>query len=116
MKNDKEPVPIPNNSPPTWEKVIAKYHKRNHCYVNIIENLMLERNKIGEEKYGTVLQPNNGRDSLIDAVQECLDMIVYIENAVDEGKDRDKILENHMKSLFDMVEDLYCLWVENKGG
>lgn len=52
------------------------------------------RKKFGLEKYGTILQPFNGRNALKDAYEEILDLAVYLrqklfelemENASDAG-------------------------------
>ena len=40
----------------------------------------------GIEKYGTPVQPFNGRDPLVDAYQEALDMCVYLRQAIEERK------------------------------
>jgi hypothetical protein len=42
------------------------------------------RDQAGTKKYGTTLQTNNGRDPLIDAYQECLDMAMYLRQAIEE--------------------------------
>jgi len=47
----------------------------------VIED-MKDRDRIGREKYGTPLQPHNGRDSLVDAYQ------VYLRNEIEERKGR----------------------------
>lgn len=64
-----QPNPTPNDSIPTWELVMRD---------------MENRNKAGVEKYGTPLQPNNGRNSLQDAYEEALDLAVYLKNAIIE--------------------------------
>jgi hypothetical protein len=61
--------PKPNASIPTWELVMRD---------------MENRNKAGIEKYGTPLQPHNGRNSLQDAYEEALDLAVYLKNAIIE--------------------------------
>ena len=43
-----------------------------------------ERDKIGTVKYGATLQSHNGRDSLIDAYQEALDLCMYLRQAICE--------------------------------
>ena len=43
-----------------------------------------ERDKIGTVKYGTTLQSHNGRDSLMDAYQEALDLCMYLRQAICE--------------------------------
>lgn len=41
-----------------------------------------ERKRVGIERYGTTLRPFNGRNALLDAYQECLDMAVYLKQAL----------------------------------
>ena len=47
---------------------------------------MKDRDRTGRAKYGTPLQPGNGRDSLMDAYQEALDLCVYLRNEIEERK------------------------------
>ena len=49
----------------------------------VIEDLK-DRSKMGKEKYGTVLRTNNGRDALIDAYQEALDLCCYLKQEIME--------------------------------
>lgn len=67
--NDKEPEPIRNDLPAVWDLVIED---------------MKERDFTCSKKYGTRLQPENGRDPLIDAYQEALDLVVYLRQALYE--------------------------------
>lgn len=41
----------------------------------------------GVETYGQRLRTNNGRDPLVDAYQECLDMSLYLRQAIEEIAD-----------------------------
>ena len=43
------------------------------------------RRLTGIERYGTPVQPFNGRDSLVDAYQEALDLVVYLRQRLDEN-------------------------------
>lgn len=45
---------------------------------------MKNRDQMGRKKYGTPLQPNNGRDALQDAYEEALDLAVYLRQAIYE--------------------------------
>lgn len=45
---------------------------------------IMQRKEIGIERYGTVLQPFNGRSSLLDAYEELLDGGVYIRQKIAE--------------------------------
>ena len=66
---------IDEQAPPTpaqgdmWRKVIED---------------MEARRLHGIEKYGVPVQPFNGRDPLIDAYQEALDLCVYLRQAIEE--------------------------------
>jgi hypothetical protein len=64
-----QPAPIPNDARPVWEVVIEDMQKRDH---------------VGRARYGTTLQPNNGRDALRDAYEEALDLAVYLRQAIIE--------------------------------
>lgn len=64
-----QPDPIPNQSPAIWRLVIQD---------------MEARDNEGRRKYGTPLQAFNGRDALVDAYQEALDMCVYLRQAIEE--------------------------------
>jgi hypothetical protein len=68
-----DPQPDPNTSdeinPAVWDLVI-----RDMAYRDII----------CAKKYGTRLKPFNGRNSLIDAYQEALDLAVYLRQLIYE--------------------------------
>ena len=72
MDNDlvkEQKPPEPNDRPAVWDLVIKD---------------MLARDGEGRRKYGTPLQPFNGRDVLVDAYQEALDLVVYLRQAIYE--------------------------------
>ena len=64
-----QPGPSPNQHPPVWPLVMVD---------------MAGRDKLGRERYGTPLQPHNGRDALRDAYEEALDLAVYLRTAIYE--------------------------------
>ena len=64
-----QPAPTTNNRPAVWPLVIED---------------MRGRDVIGRERYGTPLQPHNGRDALVDAYQEGLDLVVCLRQAIEE--------------------------------
>lgn len=43
-----------------------------------------DRKALGESRYGTALQPFNGRDMLKDAYEEALDLAIYIRGVMYE--------------------------------
>jgi len=69
-KRAQEQVPPKANTlPAVWQLVMTDFH---------------DRDEEGRRKYGVPLQPNNGRDALIDAYQEVLDLTVYLRQAIYE--------------------------------
>ena len=66
-----QPAPEPNEKPSVWDLVIAD---------------MQARDDFGRKKYGTPLQAGNGRDPLIDAYQEALDLCVYLRQKIEERR------------------------------
>ena len=50
---------------------------------DVIRDLQ-ERSQIGTRRYGTPLQYRNGRDPLMDAYQEALDLCCYLRQAIGE--------------------------------
>jgi len=64
-----QPPPIPRSTRPVWDLVIED---------------MKERNRVGTLRYGTPLQVHNGRDALVDAYQEALDLVVYLRQEIEE--------------------------------
>lgn len=67
----KQPKPIKNNNPSSWDLVLEDVKKRDD---------------FGLKKYGTHLQPHNGRDTLLDIYEELLDAVVYIRTLIEEKK------------------------------
>jgi hypothetical protein len=45
---------------------------------------VLERKRVGIERYGQPVLPHNGRDALVDAYQEALDLCMYLRQAIYE--------------------------------
>jgi hypothetical protein len=71
-----QPPPVPNAEPCIQDLVIADIDARK---------------RVGLERYGTLLQPFNGRDALMDAYQEVLDLAVYLRQVLEERDRRAKI-------------------------
>ena len=47
---------------------------------------MKQRRETGIQRYGTPLQPFNGRNALVDAYQEVLDLAVYLRQKIEEER------------------------------
>jgi hypothetical protein len=68
---DNEPDPVGTDETPVWELVIRD---------------MRERDNVGRARYGTPLQASNGRDALVDAYQEALDLAVYLRQEIERRR------------------------------
>lgn len=64
-----QPKPTKNNATPIYRLVIQDIRKRA---------------KVGKKTYGTYLQANNGRNALIDAYEEVLDLAKYLRQRIEE--------------------------------
>lgn len=56
------------------------------------------RKQVGIERYGTVLQPFNGRSALMDAYQEALDLCQYLRQMLYEQEAKER-------EIRDIIED-----------
>lgn len=74
-----EPQPIPTEEKPVWDLVIDD---------------MRQRDFDGRRKYGTPLQASNGRDALVDAYQEALDLCVYLRQEIERRAHLEKSRED----------------------
>lgn len=67
--------PQPDPTPSTgdvWLEIINDLEDND-----ILKPYCIERRQQGIDRYGTPLQRDNGRDHLLDALQEALDLMVY---------------------------------------
>jgi hypothetical protein len=64
---------------------------------------MHDRDNLGRERYNTPLKTWNGRDPLIDAYQEILDLAVYVRQEIEERRSIQQICD--VVSLIPGVED-----------
>lgn len=66
---DSQDMPVINDHPDIQSMVIADIN---------------ERRNLGIRRYGTALQPHNGRDALLDAYEEAIDLAMYLKQALVE--------------------------------
>jgi hypothetical protein len=53
--------------------------------VDLVMADLAQRAETGRIKYGTYLYSHNGRNALIDAYQEALDLCMYLRQAIEEN-------------------------------
>lgn len=65
---------------------------REIVYAEVMTDIA-HRAEVGREKYHTYLMTHNGRNPLVDAYQEALDLVVYLKQALmeQEGREQDGI-------------------------
>lgn len=81
--NGEQPAPRKNDQP---------------CIQDLVIQDMEARKAQGLKKYGTLLQPFNGRDALRDAYEEALDLSQYLRQAIEE---RDQLASLNPSSFGD---------------
>ena len=64
-----QPMPTPRDVPSVQGMVIAD---------------LKFRLEVGIQRYGTPLQPHNGRDMLLDAYEEAMDLCIYLKGVLVE--------------------------------
>lgn len=62
----------------------APAHGTGPVIHDLVMQDIADRGAFGVSKYGTPLQAHNGRDALIDAYQEALDLAAYLRQAIYE--------------------------------
>lgn len=73
--------------PTTSESSVDVLNSLKGIVPSVIFDMLTARVALGEKKYGKRLETNNGRDSLVDGLQEALDSIMYSRQAQLEGHD-----------------------------
>lgn len=73
-QHQEQPQPVKNDGP---------------CIQDLVIQDIEGRKQVGLQRYGTLLQPFNGRDALRDAYEEALDLCQYLRQAIAE---RDQLL------------------------
>jgi len=62
--------------------------------VDMVCRDLLKRKEFGTKKYGEPLMSNNGRNALLDAYEEVLDLVCYLRQALDEDLQRRENVQN----------------------
>ena len=90
-----QPDPTPNDQPKVIDALVNDLHNEDNLlhesepmssYGDVVTQDIINRAFIGKERYGVFLQPHNGRDALLDAYEEALDLATYLMQVVMETK------------------------------
>lgn len=79
--NTPQPTPVheADAGPECWAMLLHDYGAR---LPSALVDLMRERDEMGRAKYGVPLRVWDGRDAVADALQEALDLVVYLQRAL----------------------------------
>jgi hypothetical protein len=102
-RNQEQPHPVSNGHPACWD--LVKHSNYGGFYLECVAD-MRDRDQIGFKRYGVRIQPFNGRDQLVDAYQEALDLCVYLRAAVFE-------MDSRADSTLDMAVSVYHTALDN---
>ena len=82
-----QPLPVGKGQKigPLVKNDLKALFKRGIPFAKLVSRDIDARMDLGKQIYGTELRSHNGRDSVLDAYQECLDGLVYIRQAIYEG-------------------------------
>lgn len=81
--NTPQPAPVTTDAgPEVWPALLAEVALSPE-----LRALCEERDAMGRAKYGTALRVHNGREPLVDALQEALDLAVYLQQAWMRSRD-----------------------------
>ena len=112
-----QPDPIETTEQPAWERIIEiltdlrNVEDDDASVISALDQLIIDakaRDEFGRKKYGTPLQPGNGRDHLRDWWEECMDGIAYAYCALHEaaGSRQYAEYEADLTELFEQAIDL----------
>lgn len=82
---DQQP-PVPNDRPHIHDLVAEDLIGLGTSSAERMATALLQRKQVGIARYGTPLQAGNGRDAVRDAIEEVLDLPVYLRQAIEEGR------------------------------
>lgn len=69
-------------------KVQDKPHGTGKDIAELVKQDIESRAQLGESRYGERLKANNGRDALLDAYQEVLDLAFYLRQEIEERNNK----------------------------
>jgi hypothetical protein len=80
------PLPPPRNSGiPITPELLEWIDKSDLEFKGYLKDIIEQRTKYGMEKYGQPLMSDDGRDDIIDALQEAGDLIQYVRKSIING-------------------------------
>lgn len=106
LATQEQPTPVPGDGVSCHDRAVEAVLRAgttDDLDLALVEALRA-RQELGVQRYGTTLQRGNGRDALVDAIQEGLDMIAYLAQAGLEDSDAFRVAHGLMVMLIEQVE------------
>ena len=132
MTIEDQPPPIPQpDRDPVWQLVIGDTRAMligasagtpppgmisSDALAAIITAEMAERDETGRQRYGTPLTTHNGRDHLVDAYQEALDLAVYMRAHIAEHRldsSGHPICDVYVEHLGNLARLRHVMWMRD---
>lgn len=76
-----------------WRRQNMPFAVEDRTVMEFVRADVIQRMEIGKQRYGTPLQTFNGRDGLLDAFEEALDLAIYLRQVVLERAEARKALD-----------------------
>jgi len=77
----------------------ARPHGDKHIDIcGLVKKDVEARAQLGEKRYGERLHPFNGRNPLVDAYQEALDLVIYLRQALLEQEHDEPIRQSGLRN------------------
>lgn len=118
-----QPVPLPSTAPAIWDLVLADINGETGTKLfsdtiefppfgptglrDLVSALGASRDRIGIRRYHRRLQGRNGRDFIIDNLQERLDGLVYLRGAIWETENPPPGAVSCDRRVVDLLQALY---------
>jgi len=100
QRPEDQPLPKPGTGPSMHDLVIGDLGKAYGASAALAAAALLDRKRLGLERYGQLLQANNGRDALRDLLEELQDASVYCRQVIEENR-LELVRRNTMRVVYD---------------
>ena len=72
--------------------------------IDLVKKDLDARVEVGKQRYGETLKAFNGRDAMLDAYQEALDLVMYLKQTLNERKTLENFI--HYQEVKPKIENL----------
>jgi hypothetical protein len=90
-----QPAPVPTGGPAVAD-LVRQDLRSWFTGTEYVQDALAVREQVGISRYGTTLQAGNGRDWLLDAFEEALDLAQYLRQGLEEGGN---VFSDYMRAL-----------------